>query len=77
MVKEKESTVQRQIGGVNKLTRMLVPTDAQAGGGMSLGLTLPVDLITKLGWHEKQWVVVKQKANKLIISDWKKKDVKK
>ena len=47
-----------------KLTRM--------GGGKSLGLTLPIDLVRKLGWKERQKVVVKKRGKKLITEDWKK-----
>ena len=53
---------------IRKLSRM---------GGKSLGLTLPVELVKELKWKEKQRVVVKRKAGKLIISDWKKKHAKK
>ena len=56
----------RKIGEHNtrKLTRM--------GGGKSLGLTLPIDLVRKLGWKERQKVVVKKRGKKLITEDWKK-----
>ena len=47
---------------VRKLTRM---------GGKSLGLTLPKELVTVLGWKEKQKVVVKKQGRHLIIKDWK------
>lgn len=40
-------------------------------GGKSLAVTLPRELLTELGWKEKQKVVVKKKSSKLIISDWK------
>lgn len=48
---------------IRKLTRM---------GGKSLGLTLPMDLVEKLGWREKQKVRVVTKGRHLIIKDWKK-----
>lgn len=38
---------------------------------MSLGLTLPVELVEALGWREKQKVKVLKKGRKIIISDWK------
>ncbi|MEK7140198.1 MAG: AbrB/MazE/SpoVT family DNA-binding domain-containing protein [Patescibacteria group bacterium] len=41
-------------------------------GKGSLMVTLPIDLVRKLGWKEKQRVVVKRKGSKIIISDWKK-----
>ncbi|TSA46251.1 AbrB/MazE/SpoVT family DNA-binding domain-containing protein [bacterium] len=64
MVKEEKSSIQGQIGGVRKLTRM---------GGRSLGLTLPVELISELKWKEKQKVVVKRVRGGILIKDWKKK----
>lgn len=41
-------------------------------GGKSIGLTLPIDLIRKLKWRERQRVVVKLSGRNIIISDWKK-----
>ncbi|OGN05788.1 MAG: hypothetical protein A2831_02485 [Candidatus Yanofskybacteria bacterium RIFCSPHIGHO2_01_FULL_44_17] len=43
---------------------------ARIGGG-SLSVTLPIELVTKLGWREKQKVVVKYSRGRLIISDWR------
>ncbi|MFA5990845.1 MAG: AbrB/MazE/SpoVT family DNA-binding domain-containing protein [Candidatus Doudnabacteria bacterium] len=47
---------------IRKLTKL---------GGKSLAVTLPVELVEKLKWKEKQRVVVKRKGSKLIISDFK------
>lgn len=41
-------------------------------GKTSLGLTLPVELVEKLRWREKQKVKVVLKGRSLIIRDWKK-----
>ena len=41
-------------------------------GKKSLGLTLPIDLLEKLGWREKQKVVVKKIRGGLSIKDWQK-----
>jgi antitoxin component of MazEF toxin-antitoxin module len=49
---------------IRKLTRM--------GGGRSMGLTIPIDMIRDLKWRERQKVVVKKVGDKLIITDWKK-----
>ncbi len=46
-----------------KLTRL---------GQTSLAVTLPIGLVRKLGWQERQKVVVKQSGRHLIIKDWKK-----
>ncbi|MEJ0021260.1 MAG: hypothetical protein WDN47_01620 [Candidatus Doudnabacteria bacterium] len=48
---------------IRKLTRM---------GRKSLGLTLPIELVEKLGWRERQKVKVIQKGKHLIVRDWKK-----
>jgi antitoxin component of MazEF toxin-antitoxin module len=50
---------------IRKLTRM-------GRGGSSLGLTIPKEITTQLGWKERQKVIVKRSGKKLIISDWKK-----
>ncbi|MFH1088648.1 MAG: hypothetical protein V1719_02295 [Patescibacteria group bacterium] len=38
----------------------------------SLGLTLPVDVVRRLGWRERQKVTVKLSGRHLIIKDWRK-----
>jgi antitoxin component of MazEF toxin-antitoxin module len=48
---------------IRKLTKL---------GNKSLAVTLPVELVAKLGWREKQKVVVKLKGKSLVIRDWKK-----
>lgn len=50
--------------GDRKLSRM---------GGESVGLTLPIELVRKLGWKVKQKVTVKRFGkNRLVVEDWKK-----
>jgi antitoxin component of MazEF toxin-antitoxin module len=49
---------------IRKLTRM-------GREGKSLGLTLPIEIVEKLKWKERQRVVVKQSGKKIIIEDWK------
>jgi len=49
---------------IRKLTKM--------GGGRSMGLTLPIEMVKKLKWKERQKVVVKLFGKKIIIEDWKK-----
>lgn len=50
---------------IRKLTRM-------GRAGASLGLTIPKEITTRLGWKERQKVRVKVSRKRLIISDWKK-----
>jgi len=39
--------------------------------GSSLGLTLPIEIVDKLKWRERQKVVVKLSGKKITIEDWK------
>jgi len=41
-------------------------------GKQSIGLTLPIDVVRKLGWKERQKVVIKVERKRIIIKDWKK-----
>lgn len=50
---------------IRKLTRM-------GRAGKSLGLTIPKEVATQLGWRERQKVKVKVDRKRLVISDWKK-----
>ncbi len=50
---------------IRKLTR--------SGGGKSIGLTLPKEIVDSSGWREKQKVVVKRVAGGLNIRDYRKK----
>lgn len=49
---------------IRKLTR--------SGGGKSIGLTLPIEIVRELGWKEKQKVVVKRVRGGVMVKDWKK-----
>lgn len=44
----------------------------KSGGGKSIGLTLPIELVRELGWKEKQKVVVKRVRGGVLVKDWKK-----
>lgn len=39
--------------------------------GGSYGLTIPIEIMEKLGWKEKQKVVIEMKGRKIEVSDWK------
>ena len=52
----------------SRFTRKLGKT----GGGRSISVTLPIELVRKLKWRRGQKVVVSQKGKNLIIKDWKK-----
>ena len=39
--------------------------------GDSYAVMIPVEMINKLRWREKQKVVVKMKGKSIIIKDWK------
>ena len=61
-MRPKKATGKRQ---VRKLTKV--------GGGASYSLALPVEIIRKFKWKEKQklTVTVDLKNKKLVIRDWK------
>ena len=48
---------------IRKLTR--------SGGGKSIGLTLPIEMVRDLGWREKQKVIVKRVRGGFMVTDWK------
>lgn len=39
-------------------------------GKWSYGITLPIDIVRKLKWKERQKVVVKLRGKKISIKDW-------
>lgn len=39
--------------------------------GDSYAITIPIEMLNKLKWREKQKVVVKMKGKSIIIRDWK------
>ncbi|MDO8461140.1 MAG: hypothetical protein Q7S38_01715 [bacterium] len=41
-------------------------------GGKSFSITLPIEIIKKLGWREKQKVTVNLRGKKVVTEDWKK-----
>jgi len=42
------------------------------GRGRTMGITLPIEILDKLGWKEHQKVVVDLKGKTINIKDWKK-----
>ena len=40
--------------------------------GASLNVSIPIEILKKLGWREKQKVVVKKIRGGVQIKDWKK-----
>ncbi|MFC1731277.1 hypothetical protein ACFL6I_13165 [candidate division KSB1 bacterium] len=49
---------------IRKLTR--------TGGGKSISVTLPIDMVRELKWRDRQKVVVTKRGKGLLIEDWKK-----
>jgi len=49
---------------IRKLTR--------SGGGKSIGLTLPIEIVRELKWKERQKVIAKRVRGGILIKDWKK-----
>ena len=42
------------------------------GTGKTMGITLPIEILEKLGWKEHQKVVISLKRKTINIKDWKK-----
>ena len=63
----------------NKNIRKFTPPNGKdlAGraklGGHSLGVTIPIDIVRKLNWKERQKVVVDLRGKKIVIEDWQEK----
>ena len=51
---------------IRKLTRM-------GRAGSSLGITIPKELVTSLGWREKQRIIVKRIKGGIEIRDYQSK----
>lgn len=49
---------------VRKLTR--------TGGGKSISVTLPIELVRELKWRDRQKVVVTKRGKGLLVEDWRK-----
>ncbi len=47
---------------IRKLTKL---------GARSISVTIPIEMVRKLGWRERQKVVVKMRGKKLTVEDWK------
>ena len=43
----------------------------KVAGGSSFVITLPIEMVRKLKWRERQRVVVSMRGKKLTIQDWK------
>lgn len=41
-------------------------------GGQSYAVTIPIEIIRKLSWRERQKVVVTEQNGEIIIRDWEK-----
>lgn len=56
-----------------KLSENNIRKLTKSGGGKSIGLTLPKEMVGSLGWKEKQRVVVKRVKGGLVIRDYRSK----
>ena len=58
----------------NKIMRKLADKNTRKitkVGKTSLAVTIPKEMITELGWREKQKVTVKKVHGGVLIKDWK------
>ena len=49
----------------------------KVAGGDSFAVILPIEMVRKLRWKEKQQVVIKLDRARIVISDWKPKKKRK
>jgi len=49
---------------IRKLTR--------TGGGKTISVTIPIEIVRELKWRNKQKVVVTKRGKGILITDWKK-----
>jgi len=49
----------------------------KVAGGDSFSVILPIEMVRKLRWKEKQQVVIKLDRARIVISDWKPKKKRK
>ena len=45
---------------------------SKSGGGASISLTLPIEIVRELKWRDNQKVVAKRRGKGILITDWKK-----
>jgi bifunctional DNA-binding transcriptional regulator/antitoxin component of YhaV-PrlF toxin-antitoxin module len=57
---------------MRKLEEKNIRKITKTGKGASFCLTIPIEIVEKLGWKEHQKVVVELKGRHLIIKDYKK-----
>lgn len=57
--------------GRRKIEEQTVRKLSKVGGGKSFCLTIPIDMVRRLGWRERQKVEVRLKAGKIILNDWR------
>jgi len=55
-----------------KLENRNIRKITKVAGGSSFSITLPIEMVRKLGWRERQKVVVSLRGKKIIIQDWEK-----
>ena len=57
-----------------KLGENLIRKLTKLSGGTSYGITLPIDVVRKFKWRERQklQLTVDEKRKRIIIEDWEK-----
>ncbi|MFH0712590.1 MAG: hypothetical protein V2A55_01935 [Candidatus Jorgensenbacteria bacterium] len=56
-----------------KTTEKNIRKITKIASGGSFGITLPIEMVRKLKWRERQKVVVTLRGKKVIVEDWSKK----
>jgi len=55
-----------------KLTERNIRKLTRTGGGKSISVTIPIELVRELKWKDRQKVVITKRGTTLTIKDWKK-----
>ena len=56
--------------GRRKLSEKNIRKIFRTGRSRTVGITLPIEIVKKLKWREKQKIVVRRSGKKIILEDW-------
>jgi len=59
--------------GRRKIEDRYIRSLQKTGGGSTYIVSLPIDIVRKLGWRARQKLIVSQYGDGILIRDWKEK----
>lgn len=66
-----EQIINHKLMSTQKIENHNIRKLSKVGGGRTFAVTIPVEFIRKLGWKEKQKIVLILKGRHLLIKDWR------